>query len=40
MCDGSLKYFYLDEHDKEEFMKFVRNYWWEVLEDYKRAKAS
>jgi hypothetical protein len=38
MNDDTFRCFLLDEHDKECFMKFVRNYWREVLEDYSRAK--
>jgi hypothetical protein len=38
MDDGTFRDFFPDEHDKEEFKKFVRKYLWEVLEDYKSSK--
>jgi hypothetical protein len=38
MADGSFRDFFPDEHDNDEFKRFVRKYWWEVLEEYSRAK--
>jgi len=38
MNDGSFRDFFPDEHDEQEFKKFVRKHWQEVLEEYNRAK--